>query len=124
MGEAPGSIPGEGSTVVGDHPPCRGMRNRQTRSSLPCRGSAAAVAALGKPAAAGRESWALCGCGAACSASNEEGAGSIPVIRTLAPLAQLAEALDLGSRGSQFESGEGHQRAWPIVGSDVGERWG
>lgn len=29
----------------------------------------------------------------------------------LAPLAQLAEASDLGSEGSQFDSGEGHVRA-------------
>lgn len=141
MGEVPGSIPGEGSTVVGDHPP----RERSAEPSdpdplRPRRGTAAASAAPGKPAAADRKAWASVDVAqlVARLVANEETAGSIPAIRTEyqrpsgrrkyrghianAPLAQLGEASDLGSEGSRFESGEGYVEAWLIVGSDPGER--
>lgn len=85
MGEVPGSIPGEGSTVVGDYP----LRERSVEPSdpdplRPRRGTAAASAAPGKPAAADRKTWASVDVAqlVARLVANEKAAGSIPVIRT------------------------------------------
>lgn len=119
MGEAPGSTPGEGSTVVGDYPLAQRSAEPSDQVPSPMRGCMGAVAELGKPAAAGRKSWALSGCGAAGSAfrCQREGRGFDPRHPHHAPLAQLVEASDLGSEGSRFESGEGYTEEipWPVA---------
>lgn len=103
-----------------------GTRNRQTRSPLPCGGSAAAVAALGKPAAVGRKSWALRGCGAAGSASRCQrgGRGFDPRHPHARPSGPTGRGTGFRIQGFPVRIWGGAPRAWPIVGSDVGERRG